>query len=80
VLKVSANPLLPKYSIMKSTLLFISSILLLFAVDQVFSLRFHLPSNAKKCFREEIHKNVLVKGDYSISDDPNQKVTIKVKM
>ncbi|PAA55201.1 hypothetical protein BOX15_Mlig008263g2 [Macrostomum lignano] len=63
---------------MKSTLLFISSILLLFAVDQVFSLRFHLPSNAKKCFREEIHKNVLVKGDYSISDDPNQKVTIKV--
>ena len=29
---------------------------------------FHLPINSKKCLKEEIHKDVLVKGEYFVSE------------
>jgi hypothetical protein len=29
---------------------------------------FYLPSNSKKCLKEEIHKDVLVKGDYELTE------------
>lgn len=32
-------------------------------------IRFHLASNQKKCLREEVHKNVLVTGEYEIQDN-----------
>jgi len=44
------------------------------------ALRFHLATGAanKKCLREEIHKDVLVSGEYELSDAPGQKTDIKV--
>lgn len=42
-------------------------------------LMFHLPVNKKKCLREEIHKDVLVTGDYELSEAPGQKATLTVK-
>uniref|UniRef100_A0A0B7AAU6 GOLD domain-containing protein n=1 Tax=Arion vulgaris TaxID=1028688 RepID=A0A0B7AAU6_9EUPU len=32
-------------------------------------IRFHLASNQKKCLREEVHKNVLVTGEYEVQDN-----------
>lgn len=28
---------------------------------------FHLPTNQRKCLKEEIHKDILVKGEYEVS-------------
>ena len=39
---------------------------------------FHTSPNQKKCLREEIHKNVLVTGDYDVSDAPGTKAFLKV--
>ena len=43
------------------------------------ALMFHLPPNTKKCLREEIHKDVLVTGEYSTSDAPGQKINLAVR-
>jgi len=45
------------------------------AVD---ALMFHLTPNHKKCLKEEIHKDVLVTGDYELSDAPGQNANLKV--
>lgn len=42
------------------------------------ALMFHLAPNTKKCLREEIHKDVLVAGDYGISEAPGQKINLAV--
>ncbi|XP_046558070.1 transmembrane emp24 domain-containing protein 10-like [Haliotis rubra] len=42
------------------------------------AIRFHLSPNQKKCLREEIHKDVLVTGDYEVSDAPGQKANLMV--
>ncbi|XP_042218400.1 transmembrane emp24 domain-containing protein bai-like isoform X1 [Homarus americanus] len=39
---------------------------------------FHLQPNTQKCLREEIHKDVLVSGEYEIQESPGQKVDIQV--
>jgi len=39
---------------------------------------FHLQPNTNKCLREEIHKDVLVSGEYEIQELPGQKVDIEV--
>ncbi|XP_045594139.1 transmembrane emp24 domain-containing protein bai [Procambarus clarkii] len=39
---------------------------------------FHLQPNTQKCLREEIHKDVLVSGEYDIQESPGQKVDIQV--
>jgi hypothetical protein len=31
-------------------------------------LRFHIEMNEKKCLKEEIHKNVVVTGEYELSE------------
>ena len=41
-------------------------------------LMFHLDPNNRKCLKEEIHKGVLVTGDYDISAHPNQVVDLMV--
>ncbi|XP_077995803.1 transmembrane emp24 domain-containing protein 10-like [Glandiceps talaboti] len=41
-------------------------------------LSFYLPVNMRKCLREEIHKDVLVTGDYELSDAPGQKTLLHV--
>ncbi|XP_068205727.1 transmembrane emp24 domain-containing protein bai [Palaemon carinicauda] len=39
---------------------------------------FHLQPNTQKCLREEIHKDVLVTGEYDVQETPGQKVDIQV--
>ncbi|KAE8586035.1 hypothetical protein XENTR_v10021530 [Xenopus tropicalis] len=40
---------------------------------------FSLPPNSRKCLREEIHKNVLVTGEYELSEAHNQgQVRLKI--
>lgn len=42
------------------------------------SLMFHLTPNQRKCLKEEIHKDVLVTGEYVLSDVPGQTANLKV--
>ncbi|XP_069117279.1 transmembrane emp24 domain-containing protein 10-like [Argopecten irradians] len=56
----------------------ISCVLFFVFFTSIDCLMFHLPANAKKCLREEIHKDVLVTGDYELSDAPGQKATLTV--
>ncbi|CAH1790702.1 unnamed protein product [Owenia fusiformis] len=42
------------------------------------SLMFHLPPNQKKCLKEEIHKDVLVTGDYTLTEAPGQNTNLLV--
>nr|XP_046222815.1 transmembrane emp24 domain-containing protein 10-like [Oncorhynchus gorbuscha] len=55
-------------------------ILLTFTVlfDLTFSITFYLPVNLRKCLREEIHKDVLVTGEYEVSEQPNAKNNLKI--
>uniref|UniRef100_A0A4W5MWK7 Transmembrane p24 trafficking protein 10 n=1 Tax=Hucho hucho TaxID=62062 RepID=A0A4W5MWK7_9TELE len=46
--------------------------------DLTFSITFHLPVNLRKCLREEIHKDVLVTGEYEVSEQPNAKTHLKI--
>ncbi|XP_030630129.1 transmembrane emp24 domain-containing protein 10 isoform X2 [Chanos chanos] len=46
--------------------------------DLVLSITFHLPVNTRKCLREEIHKDVLVTGEYEVSEQPTAKCTLKI--
>ncbi|XP_055720837.1 transmembrane emp24 domain-containing protein 10-like [Salvelinus fontinalis] len=55
-------------------------LLLTFTVlfDFTFSITFYLPVNLRKCLREEIHKDVLVTGEYEVSEQPNAKTNLKI--
>ncbi|XP_041353747.1 transmembrane emp24 domain-containing protein 10-like [Gigantopelta aegis] len=53
-----------------SYILFLIYLTYLTTVD---SIRFYVAPNQKKCLREEIHKDVLVTGDYELSDAPGHK-------
>jgi len=44
-------------------------------VLSVDSLMFHLEPNARKCLKEEIHKGVLVTGEYDVNEVPGQQVS-----
>lgn len=41
-------------------------------------LMFNLGANQRKCLKEEIHKDVLVTGEYELSDAPGQKANLRV--
>jgi len=47
-------------------------------VANVDSLRFALQPGGQKCLREEIHKDVLVSGDYEVYEQPGQTVDLHV--
>lgn len=53
-------------------------LLLSVLIESVFSISFFLPVNSRKCLREEIHKDVLVTGEYEISEQANTKTNLKV--
>lgn len=42
------------------------------------ALRFYVPANDKKCLKEEIHKNVVLTGEYEISDAVGHTTTVHV--
>ena len=46
-------------------------------LSTVDALMFHLSPNQRKCLKEEIHKDVLVTGEYEMSDAPGQIATLK---
>ncbi|VDL69427.1 unnamed protein product [Nippostrongylus brasiliensis] len=46
----------------------ITSFLLLAYVNLVGAIRFNVPANQKKCMKEEIHKNIVVTGEYEFSE------------
>lgn len=56
-------------------ILFIGALLF----SEVNSLMFHLQPSGQKCLREEIHKDVLVSGDYEITEVPGQTVDLAVR-
>ena len=44
------------------------SLLLLLVVPEALGITFYLPADSTKCIREEVHKDVLVVGEYQLSD------------
>ncbi|KAM4664745.1 transmembrane emp24 domain-containing protein 10 [Discoglossus pictus] len=46
----------------------LSPLLVLFLCGSAHSISFPLPPNGRKCLKEEIHKNVLVTGEYEVSE------------
>ena len=50
----------------------------LFFIGSAYAMFFQLPINSEKCLREEIHKNVLVMGEYDITKYDGVTVSIKV--
>ena len=46
--------------------------------DCTLGMYFHLPVDGEKCLREEIHKNVVVAGDYDVTVYEGVKVSLKV--
>lgn len=65
-----------------SVAMFRFSFLLIFPLlfESVFPVSFYLPVNSRKCLREEIHKDVLVTGEYEVSEQPNTKTNLKVSV
>ncbi|XP_023320890.1 transmembrane emp24 domain-containing protein bai [Eurytemora carolleeae] len=49
-----------------------------FIFSTVDSLMFHLDPNTRKCLKEEIHKGVLVTGEYEVNALPGQNVDMMV--
>ncbi|XP_072406997.1 transmembrane emp24 domain-containing protein 10 [Chiloscyllium punctatum] len=47
-------------------------------VPRAHSISFQLPANSRKCLREEIHKDVLVTGEYELSEQPGGRTDLKV--
>jgi len=64
----------PVMAVSPTVILLIGAVLL----SEVSSLMFHLQPSAQKCLREEIHKDVLVSGDYEITEVPGQTVDLAV--
>ncbi|CAB1339774.1 unnamed protein product [Coregonus sp. 'balchen'] len=56
---------------------FAALLLLPVLIESVLSISFFLPVNSRKCLREEIHKDVLVTGEYEISEQSNIKTNLK---
>ena len=52
--------------------------LLIITITIADGLMFHLEPNSRKCLKEEIHKGVLVTGDYDAQQISNQVVDLMV--
>lgn len=57
-----------------------SLLLILFAVPEALGITFYLPADETKCIREEVHKDVLVVGEYQLSDSPMMRTDILVSV
>lgn len=58
--------------------LYLVTIICFILLNYVDSLRFLLPVNGKKCFKEEVHKDVLVNGEFELTDAPEQSTHLTV--
>ena len=57
-----------------------SLLLLLFVVPEGLGITFYLPADSTKCIREEVHKDVLVVGEYQLSDAAFMRTDILVSI
>lgn len=57
-----------------------SAFLALLCTYSALGISFHLSPDERKCIREEVHKDVLVVGEYKLSDVPNQRTDILVSI
>ena len=48
--------------------LIVTLLLCMFYISSIESIMFHLPANVRKCLKEEIHKDILVKGEYELTN------------
>lgn len=53
-------------------------VLALACVSSLNALMFHLPANTRKCLKEEIHKDILVKGEYDITEIAHHQTKLEV--
>lgn len=53
-------------------------LVLLVSINSAYSLMFYLTPNVRKCLKEEIHKDVLVKGDYELTEVPGHHTKLEV--
>jgi len=56
----------------------LSCLLLMTSVDEARALRFHIQPNSKRCLKEEMRKDVLVTGEYELSDAPGQRTDLSI--
>lgn len=54
--------------------------LLLAAVAVTSALRFNVPANQKRCLKEEIHKNLVVTGEYEITEGIGYTASVHVSI
>ena len=54
------------------------ALLISLLVSTVHGLMFELQPNGRQCLREEVQKDVLVTGEYEISEVPGQRTDVKV--
>lgn len=48
-------------------------------LDIGFAINFYLPVNSVKCLREGIQENMLVAGEYELSEEPRTTTELKVR-
>ena len=46
-------------------------------LDLAFGVKFFISPGTKKCLKEEIHKDVVVTGDFSFTPSPKHRVSIE---
>lgn len=47
--------------------------------DIGFAINFYLPANSVKCLREDMQENVVVAGEYELSEEPRTTTELKVR-
>ena len=63
---------------LNSKLFFSLFVLYFVCLSSIQSLMFYLPVNTRKCLKEEIHKDVLVKGEYELTEIPGHHTKLEV--
>lgn len=60
-------------------LFLVLTVILLYLSRRCQSISFNLDPDSKKCIREEVHKDVLVVGQYDLEDIASQRTNIEVR-
>lgn len=53
-------------------------VIYLMCLSSIESLMFYLPANTRKCLKEEIHKDILVKGEYEVTEIVGHRTKLEV--
>lgn len=54
------------------------ALLIVLCIYSVRGISFHITPDERKCIREEVHKDVLVVGEYKLSEVPDQRTDLLV--